>query len=84
MYQSQQHTLKPWKPPTSVVLLVFFKKYKAKWIAPAELTDSFALMQHSLSMAMLNLHRKGMIDRKSCQCGRGFLYKINKRGLLSA
>ena len=84
MYQSQQPTLKPWKPPTSAVLLIIFKKYKTKWLAPHELVDNLDIMQHSISMAMINLQRRGLLDRKSCQCGRGFVYKINKEGLLSA
>ena len=71
MSQSQQHTHK-WKVPLSVRVLEIMGKCKKK--SPTIIAKILGSQQSAVSMCMINLERNGLLYRKACICGRGFVY----------
>ncbi len=69
MYPSQQPTL---KIPTRLIVL----KHATKYISPKQFATKYGINMPLASQTMGNLHGEGLLVRKPCDCGKGFLYKI--------
>ena len=69
MYQSQQPTH---KIPAKYPIL----KYAKKWISCKQFALKYNMKQSLIIQTMGNLHKEGLLVRKPCDCGKGFLYKV--------
>jgi Mn-dependent DtxR family transcriptional regulator len=47
---------------------------KKQKTSPAKMAKGLLQTQSAVSQCMINLHRKGLLKREPCICGRGFVY----------
>lgn len=76
MYNKQVPITKKWQPPLSDKIMRIVKSRKE--ITPLSIALNLGLRQSTVSMSMIVLHRDGLLDRKLCPCGAGFIYSVRK------
>lgn len=69
MYLLQQLTH---KVPTRYPIL----KYAKKWISPNQFSVKYKINQPLVAQTMRILYNEGQLERKTCDCGKGFLYQV--------
>lgn len=69
-------TIKTWQPSVKDKVMALFKTHDE--LTPALITQVLDERHSTISMAMINLHREGLLDRYVCKCGRGFVYMVSK------
>lgn len=74
MYQYQTPTHK-WQPATRMVIL----KYLTKPMSVREFSLKYKIKQPLVSQTMWNLYNEGLLSRKPCDCGKGFIYWVKKQ-----
>jgi|GEM_PF-6273566 len=67
-----------WLPPNRKVLQDFFTKHQDDWFSCQELIHRTKLGVRTMYDNILTLYRDNEVMRKSCPCGKGWLYKYRK------